>query len=82
MAAHGGGSMMCSVDASTLSALISEVDAPALQRTVLRLAGAAAQADRHLADAEALVMAAAREQWGLAEEGAAAMPGRPLAQAA
>lgn len=82
MAAHGGGSMMCSVDASTLSALMSEVDAPALQRTVLRLAGAAAQADRHLADAEALVMAAAREQWGLAEEGAAAMPERPLVQAA
>lgn len=63
MGAYGNGSMTCSVDESTLASLMAEVDARALQRTVLRLASAAAEADRHLAEAEALVIAVARRQW-------------------
>lgn len=61
--AYGSGSLMCSVDESTLAALLAEVDEPGLQGKVLRLASAAAGADRHLADAEALVVAAARQHW-------------------
>lgn len=63
MGAYGSGSMMCSVDENTLASLLAEVDEPALQTGVLRLASAAADADRHLADAEALVVAAARRHW-------------------
>lgn len=63
MGTYGGGSMMCSVDEPTLASLLAEVDEPALQAKVLRLASAAAEADRHLADAEALVVKAARQHW-------------------
>lgn len=63
MGAYGSGSMMCSVDEDTLTSLLAEVDEPALQAKVLRLASAAAEADLHLADAEALVVAAARRHW-------------------
>ncbi|WP_298829639.1 TerB family tellurite resistance protein [uncultured Piscinibacter sp.] len=63
MGAYGRGSMMCIVDEDTLASLVAEVDAPALQAKVLHLAGAAAEADRHLAYAEALVVAVARQHW-------------------
>ncbi|MEP7297801.1 MAG: TerB family tellurite resistance protein [Burkholderiales bacterium] len=63
MGAYGGGSMMCSVDETTLASLLAEVDEPGLQANVLRLASAAADADKHLADAEALVMVAAHQHW-------------------
>lgn len=63
MGAYGSGSMMCSVDEDTLASLLAEVDDPDLQAQVLRLASAAVEADRHLADAEALVVAAARQHW-------------------
>jgi hypothetical protein len=71
--AYAGGSMMCSIDEPTLAALLSEIDDPALQATTLRLAAAAAEADRHLTDAEAMLVAAARRQWRAAE------PALPLA---
>lgn len=64
----GSGSMLGSVDDGALAALMAEVDEPELQRKVLRLAVAAARADRHLADGEELVLAAARRHWGLAED--------------
>ena len=67
MGAYAGGSMMCSVDESTLASLLAEVDAPVLQDQVLRLASAAAEADTHLADAEALVVAAACLQWRMGD---------------
>jgi hypothetical protein len=70
--AYAGGSMLAGLDDSALMSLLAEVDEPALQHTVLRLAVAAARADRHLADGEALVLAAARRHWGPAEEAAAA----------
>jgi hypothetical protein len=63
MGAYGSGSMMCSVDEAALASLLAEVDEPGLQAKVLRLASAAAEADRHLADAEALVVTAARQHW-------------------
>jgi hypothetical protein len=47
---------------------MAEVDDPALQRKVLRLAVAAARADRHLADGETVVLAAARRHWGLDDD--------------
>jgi hypothetical protein len=64
----GSGSMLGSLDDSVLASLMAEVDEPALQRQVLRLALAAAHGDRHLADGEALVLQAARRHWGIAEE--------------
>lgn len=63
MGAGTGGSMMCSVDKAMLASMLAEVDDPLLQAQVLRLAGEAAEADTHLADAEAMVMAAACLQW-------------------
>ena len=68
MGDNGSGSMLGSVDESTLASLMAEVSEPALQQKVLRLAVAAARADRHLADGEAMVLAAARRHWGLDEE--------------
>lgn len=65
MGSYGSATMMCSVDESTLASLLAEVDDPALQARVLRLAAAAAEADRHVADAEALVVTAARRHWRL-----------------
>jgi len=46
------------------------VDEPEFQRKVLRLAVAAAQGDRHLADGETLVFEAARRHWGIGGEAA------------
>lgn len=63
MGAYGSGSMMCSVDEATLASMLAEVDEPSLQVKVLGMASAAAEADKHLADAEALVMAAAHRLW-------------------
>jgi hypothetical protein len=77
MGAYSSGSMMCSIDESTLASLMAEVDAPALQQKVLRLAVAAVEADRHLADAEAMVMAAARRHWRIDAASAPASASRP-----
>jgi len=67
MGDHGSGSMLGAVDDSALASLMAEVDEPALQRKVLRLAVAAAHADRHLAGGEALVLAAARRHWSIGD---------------
>ena len=63
MGAYASGSMMRSVDEATLASLLAEVDDRVLQSKVLRLANAAAETDKHQADAEALVVAAARQHW-------------------
>lgn len=81
-AAYGHGAMMCSVDEQMLASLMAEVDAPVLQRTVLRLAEGAAGADRHVAEAEALVMAAARRHWRLGAGDAPRAGPLPALQAA
>jgi hypothetical protein len=65
LGAYDSGSAMTRVDPDTLASLLAEVDDPALQRTVMGLAEAVAEADRHLADGEALVLEAARRHWGL-----------------
>jgi hypothetical protein len=59
------GSLLANVDQATLASLMAEVNDPRLQREVLRLAHAAAAADRHLAEGEALVLEAARRHWPL-----------------
>ena len=62
------GSLMSNVDDSTLLAsLMAEISDPALQRKVLRLSLAVAQADGLLADGEALVVEAARHHWKLVD---------------
>ena len=63
LGAYASGSMVANVDDSALASLMAEVADPVLQRKVLRLALAAARADRHLADGEALVLQAARHHW-------------------
>lgn len=64
----GSGSMLGAVDDAALASLMAEVDEPVLQRKVMRLATAAARADRHLADGEALVLEAARRYWGINDD--------------
>ena len=61
------GSLISNVDDSTLASLMAEISDPVLQRKVLRLSLAAARADGHLADGEALVVEAARHQWQLVD---------------
>ena len=68
MGGHGSGSMLGAVDEGAWASLMAEVDDPALQRKVLRLAVAAARADRHVADGEAMVLAVARRYWGVVDE--------------
>lgn len=63
MGSYGRASLMCSVDEAALASLMAEVDDPVLQHKVLCLAGAAAEADLHLADAEAMLLGLARKQW-------------------
>ena len=76
MGAYGSGSMMCSVDEKALASLLAEVDDEVLQGKVLRLAIAAAEADEHRADAEALVLAAARRHWPVANDDHPARPAK------
>lgn len=62
---YESGSLISKVDDGTLASLMAEISDPALQRTVLRLSLAAAQADGHLADGETWVVDAARHHWKL-----------------
>jgi tellurite resistance protein len=61
------GAFVGHIDDSALALLMAEISDPALQRTVLRLALAAARADGRLADGEALVVQAARQHWHLVD---------------
>lgn len=65
LGASTGGGLTGGIDAPTLAALMAEIKSPELQRKVLALAGAAAEADEHLAEAELIVLSAARQHWGL-----------------
>lgn len=64
LSAYAGGPLAERIGEETLSGFMAEVDDPDLQRRVLRLACAAAVADRHLADAERVVLEAALRHWG------------------
>ena len=61
--AYGSGAQTCRVDDATLASLLAEVDDPLLQAKVMQLADDLAQADRHLAEAEAQVLSAAHRHW-------------------
>ncbi len=63
MLTASAGEWPCTPDDTTLAALLGEVDEPSLRRTVLALASAAAQADRHLADAEQRLLADLQTRW-------------------
>lgn len=67
LGADGTASSRRHVDDQLLASLMAEITDAALQRTVLRLSLAAARADGHVADGEAVVVAAARRHWRLAE---------------
>jgi hypothetical protein len=73
------GSLLASLDEATLRAMLHEVDAPQLQREVLRLVRAAAAADRHLAEAEQMIIDAARRHWPGADDGIEAAKAMPVA---
>ena len=64
---HQNGSLIGHVDDSALASLMAEISDPALQRKVLRLSLAAARADGHLADGEAMVVQAVRHHWSLVD---------------
>jgi hypothetical protein len=68
------GSLMSNVDDAALASLMAEISDPALQRTVLRLSLAAARADGHLADGEAIVLEAARRHWQLFDGEESSLP--------
>jgi hypothetical protein len=74
--------MLGTVDEASLASLMAEVDDPALQRKVLQFAAAAAQADTHLAEGEAVVMAAAQRHWGMGWPEASNSPRERLPEAA
>ena len=57
------GSLLANIDDSALASLMAEVTDPLLRAKVVRLATAVANADRHLADGEALVLAAVSRHW-------------------
>jgi hypothetical protein len=65
MGVGSSGPLFGGLDTPTLASLIDDVDQPALQRKVLQLGAAVAEADRHLAEAERLVMDEARRRWRL-----------------
>lgn len=82
LAASGNGGLIDSVDHTTLASLMAEVDCLPLQRKVLDLAAAAAGADQHLAESEAMVMAAARKHWQISATPQDSANAAPLALAA
>ena len=82
LGSYSNGAVMHGVDEATLASLLAEVADHDLQAKVLRLAHAAAEADRHLADGEALVVAAAQRQWRIGPAGQATGADAPALQPA
>lgn len=73
---------MCWADLSQvrpapLRQVLGEVDDPALQSQVLELCISLVAADRHLAEGESVVLAAALLQWRLPVQAPSAAPGEP-----
>jgi len=71
LGSYASGALPANVDDGALASLMAEVTDPVLRGRVLRLAVAVANADRHLADGEVLVLEAARRHWPDAESAAA-----------
>ena len=59
------GATACEIDPRTLAKLMGEIDDPDLHSKVLALCVAVIEADGHVVTAEAIVLTAAVEQWGL-----------------
>ena len=72
MGAHHQGSLLDGLDGAALRSLMEEVTDPRLRKEVLTLAQAAVQADAHLADGEAFILAAACRYWSLSPDAFAA----------
>ena len=70
LGAYASGSLLANVDDGALASLMAEVTEPALRVKVLRLANVVANADRHRAEGEALVLEAASRHWCMAEAAA------------
>jgi hypothetical protein len=56
---------VCKVDPETLEAVLAEIDDPVLRLKVLQLCVEAVEADEHIAEGEALILAAAAKQWAM-----------------
>ena len=65
MEGFDGGSILSHMDDSSLASVMAEVDDPQLQDKVLRVAAAAAHADKHMSDGEAAVLDAISRHWKL-----------------
>ncbi len=63
MGAHGNRSLTAHLDDSMLTSFMGFIGEQGLREKVLSLAGAAARADHHLAEAEARVMQIAWRRW-------------------
>ena len=65
---HGNWRDACRVSTHTLYSLLTEIDEPALRRRLLAMCTTIVDADRHVANGESLLLAAAADHWGLANE--------------
>lgn len=72
MGTHHHGSLLDGLDGAALRSIMDEVTDPRLRSEVLTLAQAAAQADSHLAEGEAFILAAACRYWSLSPDAFAA----------
>ena len=64
MDGFNGGSVLCRLGDGSLGSVLAEVDQPALQGEVVRIAAAAVNADKHLSEGEVAVLDAVRRHWG------------------
>jgi uncharacterized tellurite resistance protein B-like protein len=55
----------CQVDQATLSALMADIDDPALRRTLLQLCMAVVEADGHVAEGDSMMLSSAINHWGM-----------------
>ena len=79
VARHPGWAEDGLVDPRTMTALMAEIDDPALRKKVLRLCISVVEADGRIHDSESTVLNAAVEQWGLHRDMfAVRTPQRPL----
>ena len=67
---------VCPLEPASLSALMAEIDDPALRRKLLRVCIAVVEADQTVTAAESLIVGAAVEHWGLHREALESAAGR------
>jgi uncharacterized tellurite resistance protein B-like protein len=65
---HGTWGSACQVDPCTMAAVLAEIDEHELRLKVVRLCAAVVAADKHVSDAESMLVNTAVEQWGLQRE--------------